>query len=143
LWWSATTGRHIGYESWLERDHLMVLDVDPTVVGIASQPFWLHWQDDDKRSRSHVPDYFARRADGGAVVVDCRPAERIKARDAAASEATRQACELTGWDYRLVGTPDPVTVANLRWLAGYRPTPATTCSTRRRRCGRRSPSPCR
>src|SRR5450755_3226026 len=27
LWWSATTGRHIGYESWLERDHLMVLDV--------------------------------------------------------------------------------------------------------------------
>ena len=121
LWWSATTGRHVGYESWLERDHLMVLDVDPTIVGIASQPFWLHWQDDDKRSHSHVPDYVARRLDGGAVVVDCRPLERIKPRDAAAFEATRQACELVGWDYRLVGTPDPVTVANLRWLAGYRP----------------------
>ena len=25
-WWSATDGRHIGYESWLERDQLMWLD---------------------------------------------------------------------------------------------------------------------
>jgi len=25
-WWSATDGRHVGYESWLERDHLMWLD---------------------------------------------------------------------------------------------------------------------
>jgi hypothetical protein len=27
-WWLATTGRHVGYESWLERDHLMRRD-DP------------------------------------------------------------------------------------------------------------------
>ena len=45
LWWSATTGGHVGFESWLERDHLLNLDFDPTVVGIASQPFWLHWID--------------------------------------------------------------------------------------------------
>ena len=25
LWWSATTGRHVGFESWLERDHLLHL----------------------------------------------------------------------------------------------------------------------
>ena len=35
LWWSATTGGHVGFESWMERDHLMALDFDPTVVGIA------------------------------------------------------------------------------------------------------------
>ena len=29
LWWSATVGRHVGYESWLERDHVMALDFDP------------------------------------------------------------------------------------------------------------------
>jgi hypothetical protein len=40
--------------------------------------------------------------------------ERIKPRDAAAFEATRQACELVGWDYRRVGTPDPVMTSNLR-----------------------------
>ncbi|WP_245714634.1 hypothetical protein [Micromonospora inyonensis] len=38
-WWSSTVGRHVGYESWLERDHVMLLDFDPAVVGIASQPF--------------------------------------------------------------------------------------------------------
>jgi hypothetical protein len=42
-WWSATTGEHVGYESWLERDHVMLMDFDLAVVGFASQPFWLHW----------------------------------------------------------------------------------------------------
>jgi hypothetical protein len=43
LWWFATTGEHVGHESWLERDRLMVLDADPEVVGVAAQPMWLHW----------------------------------------------------------------------------------------------------
>ncbi len=35
------------------------------VVGIASQPFWLFWDDEASgRRRSHAPDYFARMADG-------------------------------------------------------------------------------
>lgn len=65
LWWSPTAGGHVGYESWLERDHLMSLDFDPAVVGIASQPFWL-FRDDAAagRRRSHAPDYFARLVDG-------------------------------------------------------------------------------
>jgi hypothetical protein len=120
LWWCATTGGHVGFESWLERDHLMLLDHDRAVVGVASQPFWLFWRTPQGKARSHAPDYFARRADGSAVVVDCRPANRIKPRDAVAFEAARHACELLGWQYRLVGTPDPVLVRNVRWLAGYR-----------------------
>ena len=39
LWWSATTGGHVGFESWLERDHLVALDFDRSIAGIASQPF--------------------------------------------------------------------------------------------------------
>ena len=35
--------RACGFESWLERDHLMLLAFDPDVAGIASQPFWLRW----------------------------------------------------------------------------------------------------
>jgi hypothetical protein len=34
---------HVGYELWLERDHVMLLDFDRDMVGIASQPFWLLW----------------------------------------------------------------------------------------------------
>jgi hypothetical protein len=37
-WWSATDGRHVGYESWLERDHLAAFDFDPAVTGIALLP---------------------------------------------------------------------------------------------------------
>lgn len=119
-WWSATTGRHVGYESWLERDHLMLLDFDPAVVGIASQPFWLFWPQITDRPRAHAPDSFARRADGSVLVLDCRPAQRIRPRDAVVFDATQEVCARLGWDYRVVDAPDPVLAGNVRWLAGYR-----------------------
>ena len=120
LWWSATTGGHVGFESWLERDQVLHLDFDPSVVGIASQPFWLHWTAEAGKPVAHAPDFFARRRDGSAVVVDCRPVERRRPRDVAKFEVTARACALVGWNYRLVGVPDPIVTANLRWLAGYR-----------------------
>jgi hypothetical protein len=42
-WWPATDGRHVGYESWRERDQVMWLDWNQAVTGIASQPFRLWW----------------------------------------------------------------------------------------------------
>jgi len=118
-WWSATTGAHVGYESWLERDHAMALDFDADVVGFSAQPFWLFVHVDGQR-RSHAPDFFARHRDGGATVVDCRPDHRIKPRDAAMFAATARACAEVGWSYRRFGALDEVLAANLRWLAGYR-----------------------
>ncbi|PZH09163.1 transposase [Streptomyces sp. NTH33] len=120
LWWSSTADGHIGYESWLERDHVMLLDFDPSVVAVSSQPFWLFWRSDTGKGISHAPDYFARRDDGTAIVVDCRPAERRKPRDWAKFEATQAACDQVGWEFRLVGAPDAIVVRNVRWLAGYR-----------------------
>ena len=119
LWWCATTGRHVGYESWLQRDHVTLLDFDAAVVGLASQPFWLSWQDSGVR-REHAPDFFARLSDGVGVVLDVRPAGRVRPRDAAAFAATQRACDLVGWRYRLVHEPEPVRMANIRWLAGFR-----------------------
>jgi hypothetical protein len=120
LWWSATTGAHVGFESWLERDHVMLLDFDASVVDIASQPFWLSWLDEAGSTVTHCPDYFARRTGDSAVVIDCRPVERRPATDAAKFDATAAACAELGWEYRLVGAADPVVLANVRWLAGYR-----------------------
>jgi hypothetical protein len=120
LWWSATSGQHVGYESWLERDHVMLLDFDPDVVGVAAQPFWLRWHD-GRRQRRHAPDFFARRgSDGAGVVVDVRADDRIQAKDAEAFDATAQACARVGWVYCRVGVPDPVLVVNVRWLSRYR-----------------------
>nr|WP_325052036.1 TnsA-like heteromeric transposase endonuclease subunit [Streptomyces triticagri] len=118
-YWSATTGQHVGFESWLERDRLILMDFDPLVTGIASQPFWLHWHDGE-RERRHAPDYFVRRADGSAVVVDVRADDRIEPKDAAAFEATRIACGQAGWQFERVGTPGAVLLANVRWLSRYR-----------------------
>jgi len=118
LWWLACTGAHVGYESWLERDHLMGLDFDPAVVGVASRPFWLSWPSSG-RSRRHAPDFFARLRDGTGVVIDVRPDGRIAPADEAFA-VTAQACESVGWEYRRVGVIDPVWAANVRWLAGYR-----------------------
>ncbi|WP_328768058.1 TnsA-like heteromeric transposase endonuclease subunit [Streptomyces sp. NBC_00286] len=118
-WWTATTDTHVGYESWLERAVLIGLDFDPDVVGISSQPFWLHWFD-GPRPRRHAPDYFVRRADGSADVVDVRADDRIEARDAEAFAATAEACARAGWGFRRIGQPPAAREANLRWLAGYR-----------------------
>ncbi|MBT2491390.1 TnsA-like heteromeric transposase endonuclease subunit [Streptomyces sp. ISL-96] len=118
-YWSATSSQHVGFESWLERDRLLLMDFDPEVVGISSQPFWLHWHDGE-RERRHAPDYFVRRADGSAVVVDVRADERIEPKDAEAFEVTRLACAHAGWGFERVGTPEAVLLANVRWLSRYR-----------------------
>jgi hypothetical protein len=118
-WWLATTARHVGYESWLERDHLMLLDFDPAVAAVSSQPFWLHWHD-GRRARRHAPDFFARLADGSGVVIDVRADDRIEPQDAEAFGMVARACEMAGWEFRRVGVTDPVLTANVRWLSRYR-----------------------
>ncbi|MET9661409.1 TnsA-like heteromeric transposase endonuclease subunit [Streptomyces sp. NPDC006510] len=118
LWWSSTVGGHIGYESWLERDHVLLLDFDPSGVGISSQPFWLFWRSDAGKGISHAPDYFAHRENGG-VVIDCRPADRRKPWEEMKFEATQAARAQVGWEFRLVGAPDAIVVRNVRWPAGY------------------------
>lgn len=118
-WWSATTGQHVGYESWLERDVVMLLDFDPQVVGIVSQPFWLHWHDEHRRRR-HCPDYFARRWDGTVMVIDVRADDCIEPKDAEAFAAMEDACARAGWRFRRLGAADVVVTANVRWLSRYR-----------------------
>src|SRR6266571_3138361 len=118
-WWFATTGEHVGFESWVERDAVMLLDFGPDVVAVSSQPFRLTWAG-RPGTRWHVPDFFARLADGSAVVIDVRPDELVGADDAEVFAATRRACAAAGWGYRRVGVADPVLAANVRWLSGFR-----------------------
>ncbi|MFF2101231.1 TnsA-like heteromeric transposase endonuclease subunit [Streptomyces sp. NPDC058202] len=114
-YWAATTGQHVGFESWLERDRLLLLDFDPKVTEIASQPFCLYWHDGE-RERRHAPDYFARRADGSAVVIHVR-AEADRAEGRGSVRVTR--------------------------LATLRPGGGSSGSRRRRRCCWRKCGGCR
>lgn len=95
-WWSQTTGGHVGYESWLQRDQVMLLDFDPGVVSVSSQPFWLTWSSAGG-SRRHAPDFFARLSDGTAVVMDVCADDRVKPVAAEVLAVTVQACESVGW----------------------------------------------
>jgi len=95
----------------------MLMDFDPGVVGVSSQPFWLRWSDGKGRPRRHAPDYFARKSDGTAVVVDVRPDGRVPVRDAEVFAVTAQACADAGWECWRAGDLDPVLVANVRWLS--------------------------
>ncbi|MFI6802766.1 TnsA-like heteromeric transposase endonuclease subunit [Streptosporangium canum] len=141
-WWSSTLSELVGFESWVERDQLMQLDFDRSVVGFASQPFWLTWWDGG-RERRHAPDFFARLVDGTGVVIDVRPDQRIDEDDALAFALTRDACDAVGWEYRRVGVLDPVLAANLRWLAGYLSMGASPSGVqdRPRTCDGSSPGP--
>jgi hypothetical protein len=58
--------------------------------------------------------------DGGGVVTDCRPVSKANDGFRHKSAVNAAACSVIGWDFAVVGEPDPVWAANLRWLAGYR-----------------------
>lgn len=118
-WWFETTGAHVPYESWVERDQVMLMDRARDVVAVRSQPFCLELDVDGEPYR-HTPDFFVRRSDGRCRVVDVRPDARVAAADAAVFTATSEACALVGWEYARVGEVDPLVRAQVAWLAAYR-----------------------
>lgn len=107
LFWSATTGDHVPYESWLELDRLWLADADPQVTWIAAQPMALDGWDGDVHRR-HVPDLFLRRAGAAPLVVDVKPLEFATRPDVAAVfDWTAKAVRTQGWDFEVwTGAPD-------------------------------------
>jgi len=54
----------------------MLLDFDPAVTGIASQPFWSCWHDQAGAGSRTCPGFFARRGRLGGGVVGYSPTRR-------------------------------------------------------------------
>ncbi|MFC6088099.1 TnsA-like heteromeric transposase endonuclease subunit [Saccharothrix lopnurensis] len=119
-YWSATLGHLIEFESWLECQWLTVLDFDPQVVGMASQPLEFDGADPDGAWR-HVPDIFVRLADGSARLVDVKNPDHHD-RDDVQRQArrTRAACADLGWGYQFVGAIEAQRWRNISWLSAYR-----------------------
>lgn len=120
LYWSATDQRLLDYESFLESKWMTLLDFDPTVVAIAPQPFKIQALD-PAGSWEHTPDLFLRLRDGGGRVMDVKQPRKLNDADVILQATrTQRVCEEIGFDYQLVGEPDPMLWRNVRWLAGYR-----------------------
>jgi hypothetical protein len=119
-YWSATSGGHVIYESRLELARLLLADFDPDVTAIAAQPFLLRALAGG-RVRRHVPDFLLLHADQRVEMVNVKPAGRLA--DPAVAEALAWPGELfegRGWGYEIWSGADPVVLANVRFLAGYR-----------------------
>ena len=119
-YWAATTGGHVIYESRLELARLLLADFDPDVAAIAAQPFLLRTRVSG-RVRRHVPDFLLIHADHTVRVVNVKPAARLA--DPAVAEALAWPGELfeaRGWAHEIWTGADPVLLANVRFLAGYR-----------------------
>ncbi|MFL0564624.1 TnsA-like heteromeric transposase endonuclease subunit [Microbacterium sp. 179-I 1D1 NHS] len=135
VYWSATTGRHHWFESLYEKTALSVLDRDPAVADIATQPFKLRW---GRLGMTHFPDFLIRRSDGSRLIVDVRPRRRIKARDAELFAVTAAWAASLEMGYRLFADLSKVQDWNIRLLAGYRhprwacPAPVAEMLTARR-----------
>lgn len=120
MYWSATTGTHVVYESRLELARLLLADFDPAVVSILAQPFQLSVQVDGRTSR-HVPDLLLLDRSGLAHVVDVKPANLLDEQAVARTLAwAGQLIEAHGWRFEVWSGCDGVLLTNLRFLAGYR-----------------------
>ena len=120
LYWSATNRRLLEYESYLEARWMTLYDFDSDVVGIASQPFHLQALD-ETGAWEHWPDLFLRLRNGSARVIDVKDPRKLDDPDVALqAQRTAAVCADIGFDYQMVGEPNPTLWRNVEWLAGYR-----------------------
>lgn len=117
-YWFSRSESHVGFESRFEMTALMVLDFRGDATAVSSNPFWLLWPKGFSPTR-HAPDFFVRRRDGSALVVDVKPAERISDKDRVQHARTRAVCRELGWDYEEFTTIETAVDRNLRLLSGY------------------------
>lgn len=129
LFWSATTGAHVPYESQLELARLWFADFAPDVVWIAAQPMRLYGPD-DQVWRDHTPDFLLTRSDGGLLVVDVKPPIFANGpKERAIFDWTSRLCVEKGWDFEVWMDYDPIQLSNLRVIAsGRRSAPKATGS---------------
>jgi hypothetical protein len=120
LYWSSTTGGHVGYESRLELSRLLLADFDPQVVWIVSQPFLLEAVVAGQKRR-HVPDFALVDRHGVISVVNVKPVSRLGNPKVAATLAWAEvALASRGWRHEVWSGAPQTVLANVRFLAGYR-----------------------
>lgn len=128
--WSLTGWRHLPYESWLEARWLLLLDHDPRVVELMTQPLTVRGVDSEG-ALSHTPDIFVRLVNGRGKLID------VKSRDGHRSDDLPRRARLAaatardmGWDYHFVTEPPHQRERSVAWLAqGRRPVHAPAMAT--------------
>jgi hypothetical protein len=120
LYWSSTVQRHISYESRLELARLLLADFDTTVTRIYPQAFLLTASQIEP-VKQHVPDFLFVHSDRTVTVSNVKPAEHLDtSSESQALKWAHAAFAQHGWNTEIWSGVDPVMMANIRFLAGYR-----------------------
>jgi hypothetical protein len=107
-------------ESWLEARWLQLLDHDPDVVALRTQPMTIAGEDMDGEF-SHTPDILAVLRDGSARLIDVKTPDHLGRPDVLRlSRLAHVAADGLGWSYYLVGEPPEERERTVSWLAGFR-----------------------
>ena len=122
-------GGMAGFESSLERDLLLILDFDRTVLSVKEQPFSLtHIQ--DASVRRYTPDVMAEydRDALPTIVYEVKPIEKLRADWASLRPGFKAAvahCRLRDWQFKIVTERHIRTpyLANAKFLRRYRDLP--------------------
>lgn len=120
-------GGAVTYESPLERDWLIALDFDPSVVELMAQPMTLNYQHEG-RTRRYTPDIKATFEDGSVIVYEVKPRETLHADWLLLRPRFKAAvryCRQRGWRFRIVTERHIRTpfVSNATFLRQYRQLP--------------------
>lgn len=100
LAYMTTTDRHHGFESYEEECLLVVADFAADLIEALCQPFRLRFYADGNKVE-HTPDYLLLTRQG-PVVVDVRPAGRIRPKDHLKFAATAEVALSAGWRFMVV-----------------------------------------
>ncbi|GAA5513109.1 hypothetical protein Dcar01_01835 [Deinococcus carri] len=107
-------------ESRNERAAVMLLDFNPIIDVVATQPFRLHYKL-KQRSYVHYPDIYTRDRYGRVCIIDVKALDFVDDADfQRQAEATKIACDQIGWGYEIQTEPHPTFFSNVSWLSGYR-----------------------
>lgn len=101
------------------RLHVMLLDRDPRVSGLATRPLELRWHG-PSGVRSHAPQLMLRLVDGQGVLADCTGKGELSRRQRSVAAVVGEICTAVGWRYWVLEPVDPIYRRNVTWLAGYR-----------------------
>ena len=120
LYWSATTGGHVAYESRLELARMLLADFAPQVGWIVAQPFLVEAVVAGQ-TRRHVPDIALIDRVGAITIVNVKPPDRVSDPKVVATFAwAGRVFGARGWQHEVwTGAPE-VLLGNVRFLAGYR-----------------------
>jgi len=102
---------------------LKQIDFDQQIKAILPKPFELTFKFEGERLH-HTPRYLIWLSDGKRLLLNVRSKATLNSKSAQTAKlACCALCEDLGWQYIAMTNPDPIFLANLNWLAGYRRKP--------------------